>query len=578
MSSQEVISTSSGQLDNTPDDIPGQEDYIENDSHASNHPPVDRVQNAQKLSPFWHDRLVEAGMIGSMACYYVIGNDNLGGSRLFHLNPLLSLPFLLIFALLSWYRLPFAVALLPMALPYFDLKKPVYSHYQFSLIEIALGICAAVALAQILVKQRAWPYRLSWRKLRDRLGPFIIPTLIFALAAAISVVIAYARRDALRAFRAEVFDPIFFLLLACYCLRKRQDVARLLLALFGSAFVVALLGLAQYFLFRSQLVLEADGVRRVHALFGSANNIGLFFDYSLPIGLALLFISRRQVFGFLRAWGIRILAAVVLLPMVLVLYLSQSRGAWVAIAVASLFILLLLLRSRKAVLIYGVGLLIVLLVGGFVFHQAILNFVNDHQSVTGVSTLTKRLYLWLSALRMIHDRPWFGFGLDNWLCYYSANAVCSIPALYHHHYWILTIPGTHLPTGLSDEPTLSHPHNIFLDVWVSIGVFGLLAFIALISLFFWLFSRILRTIRAKMGEAQDYLQWMIVGVGAAMLAGLIQGQVDSSFLAPDMAFCFWILVTALLLLRRFSGTSWRGRISPEVAAPITKVEANETPV
>ena len=195
-------------------DSSDQEEYAEEDSHASGYPPVDHVQNAQKLSPFWRDRLIEAGMIGSMACYYVIGNYNLGANGFFHLNPLLSLPFLLLFALLSWYRLPFAVALLPMALPYFYLQKPVYSHYQFSLVEIVLGVCAAVALVQVLVKQNGWPYRLSWRELRDRLGPFIVPTLIFALAAAISVVIAYARRDALRAFREEVFDPLLFLVLA----------------------------------------------------------------------------------------------------------------------------------------------------------------------------------------------------------------------------------------------------------------------------------------------------------------------------------------------------------------------------
>jgi hypothetical protein len=50
---------------------------------------------------------------------------------------------------------------------------------------------------------------------------------------------------------------------------------------------------------------------------------------------------------------------------------------------------------------------------------------------------------------------------------------------------------------------------------------------------------------------------MTAGVGAAMLAGVIQGQVDSSFLAQDLSFCFWMLVSALLLLRVFSGTPWR---------------------
>jgi len=42
-----------------------------------------------------------------------------------------------------------------------------------------------------------------------------------------------------------------------------------------------------------------------------------------------------------------------------------------------------------------------------------------------------------------------------------------------------------------------------------------------------------------------------------MLAAMIQGQVDNSFLAQDMAFCFWTLVGALLLLRVLSGTPWR---------------------
>jgi len=38
-------------------------------------------------------------------------------------------------------------------------------------------------------------------------------------------------------------------------------------------------------------------------------------------------------------------------------------------------------------------------------------------------------------------------------------------------------------------------------------------------------------------------------------------MIDSSFLEQDLAFCFWMLVLALLLLRALSGTPWRGRSS-----------------
>jgi putative inorganic carbon (HCO3(-)) transporter len=555
MSSRDLISTSDSSQDQDPQHALASDMQVVAD-HVD-YPPVEQKRDWQRLSPFWQNRLVEVGMILSLGCYYVVGNSNLGGSRIFTLDPLLSLPFLMVFALLAWYRLPFAVALLPITIPYYYLEKPVYSHYQFELAEIALGVCVAIALIQLFFQQNTWHYRLSWREVRDRLGPFAIPLLVFVLAAAISVGIAFARKDALRAFREEIVAPILYLLLAFHCLRARQDVARLLLALFASAFIVTAQGLVQYFLFRYTIAPDPDGVRRVHALFGSANNVGLFFDYSLPIGLALLISGHSEVFGFLKTWGVRIAIAIALIPMLLVLYLSQSGGAWVAITCATLFIVLLSLPNRRMFWLSCLGLLLVLLAGGFVLRHHIIDFLNRHLSVNGVSTFTKRLYLWESALKMIRDRPLFGFGLDNWLCFYSANTVCVDPAMNLHHYWVLYIPGTHTLTGLSDEPTLSHPHNIFLHVWVSMGIFGLMAFVAVLALFAWLFTRILKTLRAIGGETRDHLRWMTVGVGAAMLAAMIQGQVDSSFLAQDMAFCFWTLVGALLLLRVLSSTSWR---------------------
>lgn len=546
MSSQELVSTSSNEEED-------REASIIQDVES---PPRGSGGPAGVGQSFWRDRLVEIGMVLSMAAYYVLGNSNLGTNKLFHINPLLTLPFLLVFAVLCWYRLPFAVALVPVAVPYFLLEKPVYSHYEFELAEIALAVCVAVTLLQLLFQQNTWSYLLSWRELRDRIGPFIYPIAIFILAAAISVVIAFAHRDALRAFREEVFDPILYMLLAFYCLRTRQDVTRLLLALFASAFIIALQGLAQYFLFRHTLVLEADGVRRVHALFGSANDIGLFFDYSLPIGIALLVIGRRNVQGFLQNWGVRIGMLALLLPMLLVLYLSQSLGAWIAIGVAALAIVLLSIRSRKALLLAGVGLVVILGLAAIILRHPIEQFfVKWHANAAGIGTFTKRLYLWESALKIIHDHFLFGVGMDNWLCYYSRNTVCVIPSI-HAHYWVLTIPGTNIPTGLQAEPNLSHPHNIFLHVWVSIGIFGLLAFIALLVFFFWLFRRVFIKIRSDGAKAHPDLEWMLVGTGAAMLAGLVQGQVDSAFLAQDLAFCFWMLVTSLLLLRLLTNTSW----------------------
>jgi O-antigen ligase len=247
------------------------------------------------------------------------------------------------------------------------------------------------------------------------------------------------------------------------------------------------------------------------------------------------------------------------LPLLYVLYLTQSVGAWLAIATAVLFIAALSISSRRGLL---VGISLFLLAAGLAvifFHSRIIDLLfNSHVDVHGVSTATKRLFLWQSALNMIHDSPWFGYGMDNWLCHYSYNTTCFTPHL--HHYLISRDPVTGKSTDLKLEPFLSHPHNVFLHVWVSMGIFGLLAFAGILALFSWLFVRILRYLHSTGLKENLPWRWITIGVGAAMLAAMIQGLVDSSFLEQDLAFCFWILILALLLIRVLSGTPWRGSL------------------
>src|SRR5215472_14426013 len=332
-------------------------------SDPPNDPPPPRNYLLAKISPFWRDRFIEAGLILSLALYYITGNANLGTGGFFHLNPLFSLPFLVIFAVICWYRLPFAVALLPLALPYYLLQKTVVGPYAFSLTEIALAVCLVVALMQLLFRGSTWQYWLSWRELWDRLGPFTIPILVFLAAAAVSIIVAIEPHLALRAFRKEVFDPLVYFLLVLFCLRSRGDLVRLLAALLATGLVVACLSLAQFFFFRNQLVQETSNILRVHAAYGSANDVGLLLDYVLPIGLALAAAKLPGSIGVLKSWQFRSLAIALCLPLVIVLYLSQSHGAWIAIVAAILFIAVFSIRDRKVLI---VGAILFLIVSGLV--------------------------------------------------------------------------------------------------------------------------------------------------------------------------------------------------------------------
>ena len=555
-------------------EMQGNIDESEHTTRTPNDPPGNNGKRIERFSPFWQNRLIEVGMVVTMALYYVTGNWNLGSAAFFHVNPYYSYPFLALFAVLCWLRLSFAVALLPLALPYYLLQKPVLNHYaySFSLVEITLCICLLIAVIQFLFKRNRWHYGLSWQELRDRIGPFALPVLVFICAAAISVAVAYDRSVALRDLRREIIEPILYILLVFFCIRERQDVQRLVGALLATGFVIALMGLVQYLFFKNTLVLE-DGIRRVSAVYGSANSIGLLFDYVLPIGFAWAFLKSRKSLPTVAAWIERIVALAFCALLLCVLYLTQSNGAEIAIAVAAVFMLALSIRNRKVLLIGGAIAILALGVGGYLFRRRIEAAIfYGHTGANGINTLTVRFSLWQAALNMIHNAPWFGYGLDNWLCHYSLNTACHTTGMFH--YWASKNIFTGAPlVGLHNQPDLSHPHNVLLQIWVSMGIFGMLAFIAVVVLFFWLFRRILLHLRSRENEQNQTLQWITIGVGAAMVAAMVQGTVDSAFLEQDLAYCFWILVGVLLIIRLMSHTPWRGSLRPKDAVSLPEPSA-----
>jgi putative inorganic carbon (HCO3(-)) transporter len=513
---------------------------------SSSRTPTGNGRKLPTLTSFWRERFFEGGLIFSLLLYYIVGNPKLPYLYITPIGPLLNqliaLPFLVIFAVLCWYRLPVAIALLPLTLPFYAQQRAVVENLSFSLAEVTLGICLIIAALHLLLSNRD---QFSWTQLRERIGPFFWPMLVFCGAAALSIFIAYSHHFAFRAFHEEVVAPLLYLGLALICLRSRLDLQRLLFALLGTGLLVAIIGLGQYALFGDEMA-HIQGGDRVHAMYGSANSIGLLFDYVLPLGIAWV-LARVAPKSRLLALGV----CIIMLP---VLFLTSSGGAWLALSVATVFIVALSVRNRRLLIWGSVAAVIVVAVVGLVFHAKIEHFIlNWHAASNGQpGSIVKRFYLWQSAWQMIQHSPWLGYGMDNWLCHYSVNDVCPSNL---HHYWITVVNGQ--LTGLDQEPNLSHPHNIFLHVWVSMGIFGLLAFVAVLVLFFQLFVRVLKHLSVATIESGEQLRWMTIGVGAGMLAAVVQGMIDSAFLEQDLAFCFWMLVAALLLLRVQAGMPWK---------------------
>ena len=150
--------------------------------------------------------------------------------------------------------------------------------------------------------------------------------------------------------------------------------------------------------------------------------------------------------------------------------------------------------------------------------------------ITNLGSGVLRVEIWKSSLHMLADHPIFGVGPDQFLNQFRARYMYDIPA-----------------QDRIEEYT-AHPHNIFLDYWLSLGIMGLL-------LLLWLLWRYFREALTKAKDAALALRPDLVGraIALGLLAGmldfLLHGLVDNSYFLMDLAMIFWMYCGMLQLLR-----------------------------
>lgn len=320
------------------------------------------------------------------------------------------------------------------------------------------------------------------------------------LCGVISLVISAQFRESLRVFRLVILEPVLFYGVLVTALNQSDDRLRgarqiaTMLALAGAA--IGVIGIVHYV--TGTNLITAEEVKRIRGFYGSPNNLGLFLDRSLPLTLGLALGTGRIASGYLALAAVQGAA----------LLLTFSFGAWLATAVA--LILLAAFHGRRALLL-TLGSFALIAVLALPFASNVDRIRMRFNLAEGTSFL--RIQVWLAALAMLRDHPIGGIGLDNFLYYYRDRGY-MLPAAWR-------------------EPNLSHPHNIILDFWLSLGLTGLITF-------GWLLTQWVRAIiqlwqRLVSGEGRG----LVMGLAAAMSASLAHGLVDNSYFLMDLAVLFW---------------------------------------
>lgn len=451
---------------------------------------------------------------------------------LLYYSPFLILTLLSSFVLfvLFYLRPELALGLIAFFAPFYLIPRPLFDR-AFSMVEIC------VVLAAVAIALRYLPTFLLWLKglsqshtntqrfntwLRTPLAWLDLAVFSFLIVCGLSVVTAELRGVALREFRVIVLEPVLFYLLLRVVLSQQPDSAtaaqsiwRILDFLILGGVIVSLIGLSD-FVTGQNLITAEGGVPRIHSVFGSPNNVGLFLGRILPItaAVALLGRDRRR----------RILYLIAALPMLAATLLSFSRGALVFGLPAAFAVILLFWGGKRAA---------VALVGLAVVGLAALGLLSNNPRFANLFSIQNgtgffRVNVWRSAWAMFLDHPILGVGLDNFLYAYR---------------------GFYIQPDAWQEPNLPHAHNIFLDALTRTGFLGLLALLALLA------SVIALTRQTLKHLSDPNLRALTIGLVASMVDFAAHGLIDTGYWFVDLAFIFMLTLGLLATLSQLASST-----------------------
>ena len=375
--------------------------------------------------------------------------------------------------------------------------------------ELQLNVLEVLVAGAIVgYAPRALAY--SWRNRRDiwERGLLSFESVVpdrFALAIALLTLVAgfialiwmadpdYVS-ESLRTFRWTILIPVAYVVIAGPVLavttHRHLAVVLFLAGAVVSSAIAVVDGLAGG-------GIQADSITRLSGIAPHPNALALVLERAAVVGVISALLVRTRISP---PW---MLASVFVL---LVTVLTFSRGAVLGMIVGIL--LILLLTRAKPLAAFGAGAAALVVVGiGVVAPERTLSFA-------GGGSGSLRFELWRSSVAMIQDHPVTGVGLDQFLYQY-------LPRYVSPEAW--------------PERFTSHPHNVLLDVWLSLGIIGVL--IAALFAVLWI-SRVRTALRVN--------DRIALAAAGGIIAAFVHGLVDQTYFLPELAMSFWLLV---LLLR-----------------------------
>ncbi len=268
------------------------------------------------------------------------------------------------------------------------------------------------------------------------------------------------------------------------------------------------------------------------------NAVGGTLVWILPLMLSL---SWYTAVGKHKNWGppvwnwlVRINLWGGTLFVTLVLFLTQSRGSYLAMGLTTLLVLFIILPVRRRWVLVVIAFFSALIITLFIYQSGgwepmITRFGLSGEAGFSIDTLGARLELWPRAIYGIQDFPITGMGMNTFRD--------VVHVLYPFH-------------TISPDFDIAHAHNEFLQVGLDLGIPGLIAFVSIYITAFWTLLKIWCTSAVVSSDRSGFLplqdpilkKALVLGLGGGMLGHIIFGMTDAITLGAKPGIFYWMIL------------------------------------
>jgi O-antigen ligase len=462
----------------------------------------------------------------------------------------------LLFALKKFDEAVFA---LPFFFPTYLWRVEFYG-VPFTFVEVLIYVIFLVYLGRVAVGIHRTGFRAAIRKLpifdKAKGCPcrFLWPLLLFVAGAALGTVIAqdkivmldghtifYGRKVALGILKAWIIAPILMFVVFRGTIRKSRQILKMFNYYTVSAILLSLWGLFQVI---TQSYVTPDA--RASGPFESANYLAL---YITPAVLYMLVRVKESVFSVIHLekyslWKMpfrrskmplehpeNFLFIIAFLILLLVLLFTKSYAAMMAVFASATFYFgleYLEYYKKKSERRFPWRMAVM----AIMFAAAVMSavYLIDASKLQAVfqfgmrNSSSVRVEVYTIALQLLGENWLTGIGMGQFPAFYQLEAVRILG---------------HVPY----EWNMLHPHNLYLTMWLYLGLPGFVAFIWILYL---LVAQCWKNILTFAFSKINELPKIRVMSLAMLLIILMHGCLDTTYFKNDLSLLFWMVAAAMV--------------------------------